>query len=213
MLWPSLPRGDLYRGTGDFTSAMADMNEAIRLDPNFAPAYVTRGRLSYMLGNNPAALEDFTKSIKLDADGTNAYFNRGVAYYFVGGRTADAMADFKKAAGLNPKDAFAALWRDLAERRNNAPSHSGGSCETTRHDRVAGAGNPPLPGRAQRRTNFRRCIRYDPKTKLAQTCEANFYSGEFALLKKTRKRPGACSSWPPMIARKASSNRQPRWRS
>jgi lipoprotein NlpI len=27
----------------------------------------------------------------------------------------------------------------------------------------------------------------DPKTKLAQTCEANFYSGELALLKKNKK--------------------------
>jgi lipoprotein NlpI len=27
----------------------------------------------------------------------------------------------------------------------------------------------------------------DPKTKLSQTCEANFYSGEFALLKKDKK--------------------------
>jgi len=27
----------------------------------------------------------------------------------------------------------------------------------------------------------------DPKTRLGQTCEANFYSGEFALLKKDRK--------------------------
>ena len=179
-------RGDLYRGTGDFTSAMADMNEAIRLDPNFAPAYFTRGRLSYMLGNNPAALEDFTKSIKLDAD-ANAYFNRGVAYYFVGGRTADAVADFRKAAELNPKDAYAALWLDLAERRNSEPNH------------LAEAANQldmtvwPAPvirhflGELNAEQTFAAAFDTDPKTKLAQTCEANFYSGEFALLKKNKK--------------------------
>src|SRR5205823_1657048 len=60
---------------------MADMNESLKLDPNYAPAYFTRGRLSYIFGNNPAAIEDFTKSIRLDAENGGAYFNRGVAYY------------------------------------------------------------------------------------------------------------------------------------
>jgi lipoprotein NlpI len=180
-------RGDLYRGTGDFTRAMADINEAIRLDPNYAPAYFTRGRLSYLLGNNPAALEDFSRSIRLDAGDPAAYFNRGVSYYVIGGRTPDAVADFKKATELNPKDAYAALWRELAERRNNAPSHL---AEAVKQLDMSAWPAPVIRhflGELNAEQVFGAAFDTDPTTKLAQTCEANFYSGELALLKKNKK--------------------------
>jgi len=180
-------RGDLYKSKGDLARAMADMNEAIRLDPNNALAYFTRARLSYMTGNNPAALEDFTRSLKLDAEDATAYFNRGVAYYVVGGHTADAVADFKKAAELNPKDAYAAIWRDLAERRTNAASHL---AEAAKQLDMAVWPAPVirnLLGELNTEQTFGAAFDPDPKTRLAQTCEANFYSGELALLKKNKK--------------------------
>jgi lipoprotein NlpI len=180
-------RGDLYKSLGDLTRAMADINESIRLDPNFAPAYFTRGRLSYMIGNNPAALENFTKSIKLDAEDASAYFNRGVAYYVVGGRTADAVADFKKAAELNPKDAYAALWRDLAERRTNAPGHLAEAAKQLDMTVWPAPVIRHFLGELNTEQTFDAAVDPDPKTKLAQTCEANFYSGELALLKKNKK--------------------------
>ncbi len=180
-------RGDLYRSMGDLPRAMTDMNEAIRLDPNYAPAYFTRGRLSYLLGNNPAALEDFTKSIKLAPEDASAYFNRGVAYYVIGGRTPDAVADFRKATELNPKGAYAALWRDLAERRINAPGHL---AEAVKQLDMTVWPAPVIRhflGELNAEQTFGAAFDTDPKTKLAQTCEANFYSGEFALLKKNKK--------------------------
>jgi lipoprotein NlpI len=139
------------------------------------------------LGNNPAAIEDFSKSIKLDPDDASAYFNRGVAYYVVGGRYADAVADFRKAADFDPKDAYAALWRDLAERRNSAPSHL---AETAKQLDMTAWPAPVIRhflGEFNVEQTFGAAFDTDPKTKLAQTCEANFYSGEFALLKKNRK--------------------------
>ena len=167
---------------------MTDMNDTIKLDPNYALAYFTRGHLSYMLGNNPAALEDFSKAIKLDADDATAYFNRGVAYYVVGGRNADAEADFRKAAELNPKDAYAALWRDLAERRNNGPSHLAEAAKKSRHDGLARARDPPVPRRVQRRTNLRRCLRYRPdRRRRPRPAKPISTAGEFALLKKDKK--------------------------
>jgi lipoprotein NlpI len=180
-------RGDLYRSKGDLTRAMTDMNESIRLDPNYALAYFTRGRLSYMLGNNPAALEDFGKSIKLDAEDATAYFNRGVAYYVIGGRTADATADFKKAAEINPKDPYAALWRDLAERRTNAASHLAQAAKQLDMTVWPAPVIRQFLGELNVEQTFGAAFDIDPKTKLSQTCEANFYSGELALLKKDKK--------------------------
>ena len=74
------------------------------------------------MGHNPGALADFTASLKIDPNNQATYFNRGIAYYVIGGRTPDAEADFSKAIELDPKDAYAAIWLDLAARRNNAAS-------------------------------------------------------------------------------------------
>ena len=180
-------RGDLYKNRGDLPRAMVDMKDSIRLDPNYAPAYFTRGRLSYMLGNNPAALDDFTKYIKLDAEDATAYFNRGVAYYAIGGRTPDAVADFKKAAELDPKNAYTALWRDLAERRNNAPSHLAEAVKQLDMTLWPAPVIRHFLGELNAEQAFGAAFDTDPKTKLAQSCEANFYSGELALLKKNKK--------------------------
>jgi lipoprotein NlpI len=184
---PHFSRGDLYRVKGDLARAMIDMNETIRLDPNYALAYFIRGKLSYMLGNGPAALEDFGKAIKLGAEDPNAYFNRGVAYYVIGGRTPDAVADFKKAAELNPKDAYAALWRDLAERRNNASGHLAEAAKQLDMTVWPAPVIRHFLGELNAEQTFGAAFDTDPRTKASQTCEANFYSGEFALLKKNKK--------------------------
>jgi lipoprotein NlpI len=180
-------RGDAYKSIGDIPRAMADMNEAIKLDPNHAPAYFTRGHLSYMLGDNPAALEDFSRSIALSPEQSTVYFNRGVSYYIIGGRNADAAADFKKAAELNPKDAYAAIWRDLAERRNNAPSHLPEAVKKLDMTVWPAPVIRHFLGELNAEQTFGAAFDTDAKIKLSQTCEANFYSGEFALLKKDKK--------------------------
>jgi lipoprotein NlpI len=166
---------------------MADLNESLRLDPNYALGYFTRARLSYALGNNPAAIEDFGKAIKLDPEDATAHFNRGVAYYVVGGRIPDAVADFRKAAELNPKDAYAAIWRDLAERRNNAPSHLAEAVKQLDMTVWPAPVIRHLLGEINAEQTFGAAFDTDPRTKQAQTCEANFYSGEFALIKKNKK--------------------------
>jgi lipoprotein NlpI len=183
-----LARGDLYRSRGDLANAMTDLNESIRLDQNYAMAYFTRGRVSYMLGNNPGALEDFTKAIKFDSEDATAYFNRGVSYYVVGGRLADAAADFKKAAELNPKDAYAALWRELAERRtNNVTGHLAEAAKQLDMTVWPAPVIRQLLGELSAEQTVGAAADNDPRTRLAQTCEANFYGGELALAKKNKK--------------------------
>jgi lipoprotein NlpI len=181
-------RGDLYKSQGDLKRAMTDLNESIRLDPNYASAYFSRGSLSYVLGNNPAALEDFTKAIRFAPEEATVYFNRGVAYFVVGGRLADAAADFKKAAELNPKDAYAALWRDLAERRNN--NGTGHLADAAKQLDMTAWPAPVIRqflGELSAEQTVGAALDNDPRTKLAQTCEANFYGGELALVKKNKK--------------------------
>ena len=181
-------RGELYKIKGDSNRAMADLSESIRLDQNYASAYFTRGRLSYSMGNTPAALADFTSAIKFDTEDATVYFNRGVAYFVVGGHLADAEADFTKAGELNPKDAYAALWRALAERRNNSVTNH--LAEAAKQLDMTAWPAPVIRqylGELSAEQTVGAAANSDPRTKLAQTCEANFYGGELALTKKNRK--------------------------
>src|ERR1700722_19390444 len=179
-------RGDLFKHRDDFNHALADLNQSIRLDPNSAMAYFTRGSLSYLMGSNPDALADFTRSIRLDPDDAAAYFNRGVVYFVTGGRIADAEADFKKASELDPKDAYTALWLDLAERRNNVSSHLAQAVKQL--DMTAW----PAPAIREFLSELGAGQAYgaasdnNPKSTLGHACVANFYSGEFAILKQNR---------------------------
>jgi tetratricopeptide (TPR) repeat protein len=179
-------RGDLYKTRGDFDHALADLSESIRRDPNYALAYFARGSVHYIKGNNALALDDFSKSIKLDPDNAATYFNRGVAYFVVGGHTADAAADFRKASELSPTDAYAALWLDLAGRRNKVPSRL---AETAKQLDMTAWPAPVVRqflGELNSAQTVAAANDNDPKTKVGQTCEANFYSGEFALLKNNK---------------------------
>jgi lipoprotein NlpI len=180
-------RGDLYKRKGDFSRAMADLNESIRLNPNDAKAYSLRGRLSYIGGNNPDALADFDKAIRLDPDDAPAYFSRGLAYFLVGNHTADAEADFKKANQLNPQDSYIALWLDLARRRNGVSSQL---AETAKQLDMTAWPAPVVRqflGELSAAQTIAAAADPDPKKQAAQTCEANFYSGELALLNKKSK--------------------------
>lgn len=180
-------RGQLYKSGGDFEHARADLSQSIRLDPNDATAYFVRGTVSYLLGDNPAALADFTASLKLDPNSQAAYFNRGVAYYVIGGRTPDAEADFRKAAELDPKDAYAAIWLDLAARRNKAASRL--REQSAQLDMTAW----PAPvmreflGESNSAQTLAAAHDDDPKINRGRSCEADFYSGEFALLGKNKQ--------------------------
>jgi lipoprotein NlpI len=179
-------RSNLYKNQGDTDRALADLNQSIRFDPNFATAHFNRGCLSYLTGNDAAALADFNEAIRLDPGNQAAYFNRGVAYFVIGGRIADAEADFKKASELNPADAYAALWLDLAERRNSAPGHLTEAAKQL--DMTAW----PAPlvrqflGQADVAQTLAAAYDRDPKTSVGQTCEADYYGGEFELTKKNK---------------------------
>jgi lipoprotein NlpI len=180
-------RGELYKAKGDVAHAMSDMNDTLRLDPNYAVAYFIRGQISYLLGNAPAALEDFGKAIKLDDNEATTYFNRGVAYYVIGGRNPDAIADFKKAAELDPKDSYSVLWRELAELRNNSPTHLAEAAKQLDMTVWPAPVIRHFLGELNIEQTYGAAFDTDPTTKAAQTCEANFYSGELALLKKNQK--------------------------
>ena len=60
LVWAYVGRGTGYRGKGDLDRAIADFNQAITLDPKYAPTYYDRGNAYWGKGDIDRAIADFT---------------------------------------------------------------------------------------------------------------------------------------------------------
>jgi lipoprotein NlpI len=194
-------RGLAWYRKGDFDRAIADFDDTIRINPNYAAAYGVRGRILQGRGETDRAIADYDMAIRL-APGVGLYYlDRGTALLYRGS-LARAESDLKQANDLDPKNAYYALWLDIIERRNGLPS---------RLSEIAAAVDAtawPAPvlrfvrGELDAAGLTAAAADPDPARNRGQLCEANFYSGELALLqaRKAEATPlleAAASDCPP----------------
>ncbi|NJM66293.1 MAG: tetratricopeptide repeat protein [Acaryochloris sp. RU_4_1] len=71
---------------GDYQGAIADLDQAIELNPENAFAYNNRGNTYYALQKYPQAIAEYDKAIALNPDYAEAYFNRGLAHTLMGNK-------------------------------------------------------------------------------------------------------------------------------
>lgn len=84
-----------------YTPAIHDFTEAIRLDPKHSKAYNQRGFAYQNLGNLDQAVFDYTVAIKIDPRFAEPYCNRG-AIYFRQGLAIQGKQDFDQCGKLDP---------------------------------------------------------------------------------------------------------------
>lgn len=94
-------RGIVHLALGKLDLAMSDLNQAIQIDANFAPAYASRGDTSLRLGQIHPAIEDYDRAVRLNPRFGPAYLGRGIAYEKLGERD-KAKADYLQALALDP---------------------------------------------------------------------------------------------------------------
>jgi len=111
--WAFYNRGIAYAKKGDLDRAIADFDQALRLDPDSTFALNNRGAAYARKGQYSEAIADFNEAIRLDSQSATAYNNRGTAYAKLG-EYDRALEDFEQAVRLDPKDMSAQNNRRLA---------------------------------------------------------------------------------------------------
>ncbi len=98
----------------DYAAGLADVEKALRLKPDYAEAYVTRGIARLHKNELDAAAADFEKGIALKPSDSHAWNGRGNVK--LRRRQIDeAIADYTKAIELDPKNAHAFRNRGIAK--------------------------------------------------------------------------------------------------
>lgn len=181
-------RGNAKSEKGDPDGAIEDFDAAIKHNARDASAYFNRANALAAKGESARAINDYDAALKHNRRNVNAYIARG-ALLLADGATAKARADMKTAAALDRKNAYTALWHDIAERRAKQKGVLSGANATKRLDMKAW----PAPvvqlftGAIKQDAVLAAADNADATLKQAHTCEANFYGGEYALISGARE--------------------------
>jgi lipoprotein NlpI len=174
-------RANLYFGEGDYGRAIAGYSQAIRIDPQYAPSYANRGDVHRSEHDYDDAIADYTQAIKVDPKYSRAYLGRGIVELYTNS-PANAYADFTQAGDIAPDYAFAPIWLEIANKRDKLPSRLD---EATAQVDMTKWPAPVIRLYLGQVTPDALLAAADdpyPAVKAGQTCEANFYTGELALL-------------------------------
>jgi tetratricopeptide (TPR) repeat protein len=123
-------RGVTFEMTGEFDKATDDLDEAIRLKPEYGSAYIHRGLVLVKKNDPRRAIIDFTTAITLDQRHAHLALNDRANTYDLMGEYDRAIEDYGRAIQLKPNDA--ALYRNRAKVLYKIADYDGAIADDTR---------------------------------------------------------------------------------
>jgi tetratricopeptide (TPR) repeat protein len=164
-----LQAGDKYKA-GDFKGAISDYEQAIRIDPKSALAYINRGNARYKLGDKQGAISDYEQVIRIDPKYADAYYNRGVVRSALGDKQG-AITDYDQAIRIDPK--FAKAYNNRGAARYGLGDKQGAIADYEQAIRIdpkfakaynnRGAARYGLGDKQGAIADYEQAIRIDPK--------------------------------------------------
>jgi len=110
--------------------ALADFNQAIRLDPRNSIAFRERGRVYIEFGDLDRALTDFNEALRLNPNDHRTFANRGIIYHRRGNYD-QAIADLTQAIRIAPNFATAYYNRGVTYQSKGDTARSVADYEAT----------------------------------------------------------------------------------
>lgn len=181
-------RGDAWRNKEDYDKAIADYNEVVRLNPKDASASYARSIAWRNKGDYDKAISDYNEVIRLNPQNALAYYGRGIIR-FDKGEFFSAASDLAQSQKLKP-NTYTAIWLYLAR----VPGNIDGKAELTLNTQSMDKIKWPAPvvalylGKADPNTVLSQAADPDPKKLKELLCEANFYLGEWHLLRHEKQK-------------------------
>ncbi len=117
-------RGEVYREKGDLDKAMADLDQALTLDPRNANAAYNRGLAYRAKGEHDSAIQDFDLAIKLDPKNAATIYNSRSHANYEKRDYERAIQDLNQAIRLNPRYTLAIYNRGMAYRAKGEPERA-----------------------------------------------------------------------------------------
>lgn len=175
-------RCESYLGMAAFESAIVDCTTAIHLgEQQFS--FGERGWAHFSLGQLDAAIADFDRALAIDPNDETTHFRRAVAAYGAD-RFDDASLEFSWLGDVNVSYAYYAIWRFLAQERSHGSGDRHLATFATSNDlnKWPGAVIAYYLGRLTSSDVFALAKEAESEHDDGQSCEANFYVGQFKLL-------------------------------
>ena len=181
-----MDRGRALQAKGDNDRAIADYTEALRLEPKYSYLYYSRGLALDAKGDRDGAIADYTAAIRLDPNNPDTYRKRGEAYFYKGDFAA-AAADLQHVTA-STTDVYPMLWRFIARGRMDEDGSAELDASAARL-KTRGWPDPVIDLYLGRRTvsELRAAARLEEMRTTAnapaETCQAEFYAGQWHLLR------------------------------
>jgi len=172
---------------GESDMAIADYDAALELSPNDARAHAGRAFEWSMKGEYKRAIANYDDLIRLEPRAQRGYFGRGRMRFYAGDFSG-AAADLERAHQIEP-GMYSALWLFLARKRASLPAEKTLGLDA----RTSGTGSWPAPivglflGNSTPKEVQEAAVDLNVNRQRNRRCEANFYIGEWQLLRGSRE--------------------------
>jgi lipoprotein NlpI len=102
----------MYEALAKFKEAIADYDQALKLDAKLPIAWQRRGLVQFKAGNIKESIADFDKFIELEPKAKVSHWQRGISYYYAG-MYKEGKEQFEGYQTFDDNDVENAVWRYL----------------------------------------------------------------------------------------------------